>query len=88
LRPGACGILFAFDSVVFSIAMPMMFNDHNFLVMSVPVAVVIKVFPYDYGVFGIRRSVRKSDRENAKSNNSQNKISHFVSSQSWMSSRR
>jgi hypothetical protein len=59
-------ILFAFDSVVISVAMPMMLNDHNFLVMmSVPVAVAVTVAIalYDNRVFGIRRSVRKSDRQ-------------------------
>jgi hypothetical protein len=61
-------ILFAFDSVVISVAMPMMLNDHNFLVMmSVPVAVAVVVTVaialYDNRVFGIRRSVRKSDRQ-------------------------
>jgi hypothetical protein len=64
-------ILFAFDSVVISVAMPMMLNDHNFLVMmSVPVVVVVTITLYDNRVLGIRRSVRKSDRRNTKSNNS------------------
>jgi hypothetical protein len=72
-------ILFAFDSVVISVAMPMMLNDNNFLVMmSAPVAVVvtIAITLYDNRVLGIRRSVRKSDRRNTKSNNSYNEISH------------
>jgi hypothetical protein len=70
-------ILFAFDSVVISVAMPMMLNYHNFFVMiSVPVAVTVVVTVaiaitlYDNRVLGIRRSVRKSDRRNTKSNNS------------------
>jgi hypothetical protein len=82
-------ILFAFDSVVISVAMPMMLNDYNFLVMmSVPVAVVVSVSPYNNSVLGIRRSVRKSDRRNTKSYYSQNEISHFVSSHVRMSSHR
>jgi hypothetical protein len=62
-------ILFAFDSIMISVAMPMMFNDHKFLVMSVPVVVVVtvSVIPYNNRVLGIRRSVRKSDRHNTKS---------------------
>jgi uncharacterized protein HemY len=66
-------ILFAFGSVVISVAMPMMLNDHNFLVMmSVPVAVVVTVaiILYDNRVLGIRRRIWKSDRRNTKSNNS------------------
>jgi hypothetical protein len=56
---------------VISVAMPMMLNDHNFLVMmSVPVVVVVTITLYDNRVLGIRRSVRKSDRRNTKSNNS------------------
>jgi hypothetical protein len=72
--------LFAVDSVVIVVAMPMMLDDHNFLVMmSVPVAVVVAVSIslYNNRVLGIRRSVRKSDRYNTKSNNSQNEISHL-----------
>lgn len=79
-------ILFALGSVMISVAMPMMFNDHNFLVMSVPVAVVVSVIPYNNRVLGIRRSIRKSDRHNTKSYNSQNETSHLYPP--TMSSRR
>jgi hypothetical protein len=73
--------------VVVAVTMPTMLNDHNFLVMSVPAAIVVAITLYDNRVLGSRRSVRKSDRYHTKSNNSQYKISHFVSSQVWMSSR-
>jgi hypothetical protein len=82
LRPrGYVVFLFAFDSVVISVAVTMMLNNNNLLVMmSVPVAVVVTVAItlYDNRVLGIRQSVRKSDRYNTKSNNSQNEISHFL----------
>jgi hypothetical protein len=79
--------------IVIVVAMPTMLDNHNLLcVMSAPVtiavmvAIVVAITLYDNRVLGIRQSVRKSERRNAKSYNSQNKISHFLSSQGWVSS--
>jgi hypothetical protein len=70
--------------VVIVVAMPTVIDNHDlFLCVSsapvtiaVMVAIVVSITLYDNRVLGIRRS-RKCDRCNAKSYNSQNKISHF-----------
>lgn len=76
-------LLFAV-TVVFVIAVTL--EDHNLLVVSVPVVVsihiviVMPVLLYDYRFLSVCRSDWQRQRYDAKANDSQNEIAHFISS--------
>jgi hypothetical protein len=76
-------LLFAV-TVVFVIAVTL--EDHNLLVVSVPVVVsihiviVMPVLLYNYRFLSVCRSDWQRQRYDAKANDSQNEIAHFISS--------
>jgi hypothetical protein len=63
--------------VVMIPVVPMVLDNHNFLVMSVPIAIVIAVWLYNNSILSVRRCSRKCDCQNAKSYNCQDQFAHL-----------
>jgi len=70
-------------SVVVVVVMATMFDDYNFLVMSVHVAVVVTILLDDDGIFSFgRRGERYCNSESRECGKSDGKLAHCISSYS------
>jgi hypothetical protein len=72
-------------AIVVAVVIAVTLEDHNLLVVSVPVvvlvpvAIVMPVLLYDYRFLSVCRSDWQSQRYDTKPNDCQNEIAHFLS---------
>ena len=80
------GLSLVLFAVAVAVVIAVTLEDHNLLVVSVPVVVsipiviILPVLLYDYRFLSVCRSDWQRQRYDAEPNDSQNEIAHFISS--------